>query len=80
MAKARIFDTIPFFDSGEHNQNSEPSLAVDPLDPTQIIVGAFAGQPQPYFKSTTGGLRGSMTAPFSTTTNRSRGKQMDQGR
>jgi len=55
MAKARIFDTIPFSDSGENAQNSEPSLAVDPLDPTQIIVGAFGVSPNPYFKSTTGG-------------------------
>src|SRR6516164_9748589 len=55
MAKARIFDTIPFSDSGENAQNSEPSLAVDPLAPTQIIVGAFGVSPNPYFKSTTGG-------------------------
>ena len=61
MAKARIFDTIPFFDSGERGQNSEPSLAVDPLDPTQILAGAFSstfignGVATLYFKSTTGG-------------------------
>ena len=45
MAKARIFDTIPFSDSGENAQNSEPSLAVDPLDPTQIFAGTFGVQP-----------------------------------
>src|SRR5215472_2098296 len=58
MAKARIFDTIPFNASGESGQNSEPSLAVDPLDPTQIFVGAFGNDffpGNPFFKSTTGG-------------------------
>src|SRR5262249_18274261 len=60
MAKARIFDTIPFSQSGETGQNSEPSLAVDPLDPTQIFVGAFSstfvlGVVTPYYRSITGG-------------------------
>jgi len=56
MPKARIFDMIPFSLSGETGQNSEPSLAVDPLDPTQIIAGAFRGAPiTSYFKSTNGG-------------------------
>src|SRR6516164_3763718 len=56
MPKARIFDTIPFSDSGETTQNSEPSVAVDPLDPTQIFVGAFSFSGlNPFFKSTTGG-------------------------
>jgi hypothetical protein len=62
MAKARVFDIIPFLDSNEAGQNSEPSLAVDPLDPTQIFAGAFssnfmgAGVVTPYFKSTDGGF------------------------
>jgi FG-GAP-like repeat len=57
MPKARIFDTIPFSFSGETGQNSEPSLAVDPLDPTQIFAGSFSvfGAPNPFFKSITGG-------------------------
>ena len=45
MAKARVFDIIPFLDSNEAGQNSEPSLAVDPLDPTQIFAGTFGVQP-----------------------------------
>jgi hypothetical protein len=55
-------DIIPFGDSSEVKENSEPSLAVDPLDPRQIIAGAFAYNfssisdiQQPYFKSTDGG-------------------------
>src|SRR5262249_23797590 len=55
MPNARIFDIIPFNDSGETFENSEPSLAVDPLDPTQIFAGSFGAQPNPYFKSITGG-------------------------
>jgi hypothetical protein len=37
-----IFDIIPVGDSAESAQNSEPSLAVNPNDPTQIIAGSFA--------------------------------------
>jgi hypothetical protein len=55
MPRFRIFDTIPFSFSGEQAQNSEPSLAVDPLDPTQIFAGTFGVQPNPFFKSITGG-------------------------
>jgi hypothetical protein len=51
-----IVDVIPLSDSAETNQNSEPSLAVDPADPTKIIVGAFYTVPgAAYFKSTDGG-------------------------
>ena len=55
-------DIIPVGDSSEVKENSESSLAVDPLDPRQIIAGAFAYDfqsisdiQQPYFKSTDGG-------------------------
>jgi hypothetical protein len=52
----RITDIVPVDKSGESDENSEPSLAVDPLDPTQMIAGAFAnGSAQPYYKSTDGG-------------------------
>jgi hypothetical protein len=53
MPKFRIFDTIPFNLSGEQGQDSEPSLAVDPLDPTQIFSGAFGFTS--FFKSTSSG-------------------------
>ena len=52
----RIIDVIPASDSAETDQNSEPSLAVNPLAPTQIIAGAFGnGLPNPYFETTNGG-------------------------
>jgi len=51
---ASIIDIIPVNRSGETAQNSEPSLAVDPNDPTQIIAGTFGAQ-TPYFLTTDGG-------------------------
>jgi FG-GAP-like repeat len=54
MAVLRIFDIIPYGRSGEANQNSEPSLAIDPLDPAQIVAASFGGG-TPYFKTTNGG-------------------------
>jgi hypothetical protein len=51
-----ITDIIPFRESSETDQSAEPSLAVDPLDPRQMIAGAFAnGLNEPYFMSTNGG-------------------------
>ena len=38
----RIIDVIPSGDSSETAQNSEPSIAINPLDPTQIIAGSFS--------------------------------------
>jgi hypothetical protein len=55
MPLIRLVDIIPNNDSGESAQNSEPSLAVDPLDPTQIIAGVFGDSTNPYFKTTDGG-------------------------
>ena len=60
LTSLKITDIIPFGNSNEIAQNSEPSLAVNPLDPRQIIAGAFAqvaqgGSGNPYFKSTDGG-------------------------
>jgi predicted TIM-barrel enzyme len=42
---ASVIDIIPFLDSREQEQNSEPSLGVNPIDPTQIIAGAFGSDP-----------------------------------
>ena len=50
----KIVDVIPVGDSAETAQNSEPSLAVDPNDPTQIIAGAFAVDTA-FFLTTDGG-------------------------
>jgi hypothetical protein len=38
-----IVDIIPNSDSSETQQNSEPSIAVNPLNPSQVIAGAFTG-------------------------------------
>src|SRR5262245_61508819 len=37
----RIVDLIPESDSREVDQNSEPSIAVNPVDPRQLFAGAF---------------------------------------
>jgi len=55
-----VIDIIPTSDSAETGQNSEPSIAVNPLNPNQMIAGAFDTflNPQvstPYFQSTNGG-------------------------
>jgi hypothetical protein len=55
MPLIRLVDIIPNTDSGESAQNSEPSLAVNPLDPTQMIAGVFGDTTNPYFKTTNGG-------------------------
>ncbi len=55
----KIVDIIPLNDSAEADQNSEPSLAVDPLDPSKIVAAAFGStfyrDLTPYFVSTDGG-------------------------
>ncbi|WP_298354923.1 Hint domain-containing protein [Rhodoblastus sp.] len=38
-----IVDVIPASDSAETNQNSETSIAVNPGNPNQIVLGAFTG-------------------------------------
>jgi hypothetical protein len=50
-----VVDVIPNAASNETGQNSEPSLAVDPLDPTQMVSGSFPGSSGPFWKSTDGG-------------------------
>ena len=52
----RVVDLIPQSDSAESDQNSEPSIAVNPLNPMQMFAGLFgAGGGNPYFVSTDGG-------------------------
>ena len=56
----RIVDIIPATDSGETDQNSEPSIAVNPVDPMQMFAGTFGTlgsglNPNPFFVSTDGG-------------------------
>src|SRR5215469_1426126 len=59
-APINVIDVIPSAASAETGQNSEPSLAVDPLNPNDMISGAFStfvvgGVPTPYWISTNGG-------------------------
>jgi hypothetical protein len=53
-AVINVVDVIPNSDSAEAFQNSEPSLAVNPLDTSQMIAGSF-GNGTPFFKSVNGG-------------------------
>ena len=49
-------DVIPASLSSEAEQNSEPSIAVNPANPSQILIGSFDNaSPNPYFLSTDGG-------------------------
>jgi carboxypeptidase Taq len=57
----KIFDIIPVGDSAESAQNSEPSLAVNPNNPMQIIAGSFAVD-TPFFLTTDGGTTWSVYA------------------
>jgi hypothetical protein len=51
-----VVDIIPMSDSGETGQNSEPSIAVNPINPTLMIAGTFgANGANPFFISTDGG-------------------------
>jgi hypothetical protein len=50
-----VVDVIPNAASGETGQNSEPSLAVNPLNPNTMISGTFTSGSTPYWISTNGG-------------------------
>src|SRR5215471_17521574 len=51
-----VIDVIPNAASAETGQNSEPSLAVDPLNPNMMISGTFTtGGSGPFWLSTNGG-------------------------
>ena len=56
----RVVDIIPHDDSIESNQNSEPSIAVNPVNPMQMLAGSFGPEGStlnhnPFFLSTDGG-------------------------
>ena len=51
----RAVDTIPQSESGETGQNSEPSIAVNPVNPAQMLAGTFGDGVPPFFISTNGG-------------------------
>ncbi len=56
----RVINIIPQFQSGETNQDSEPNLAVNPAQPTDMAATAFtpapAGSFAPLYVSTDGGF------------------------
>src|SRR6266487_3190164 len=57
----RIVDIVPLSASSEQGQNSEPSVAVNPLNPYRTVAGAFfqgddTTVPNPYYVSLNGGL------------------------
>ena len=60
-----IFDVVPQGDSGEALQNSEPSIAVNPVNPLQMMAGSF-GFYTFFFASTDGGSTWSDLAALST--------------
>lgn len=47
MSFVRVVNMIPFNQSGETNQDSEPSLAVNPQRPTDMVGTAFTPAPPP---------------------------------
>src|SRR5579871_2268336 len=44
-AKLHVVDIIPLSNSGETNQDSEPNLSLNPLNPQQIVASAFTPGP-----------------------------------
>jgi hypothetical protein len=52
---SRVVDIIPQSDSAETNQNSEPSIGVNPVNPMLMIAGTFGDGLPPFFISTDGG-------------------------
>src|SRR5215467_2932200 len=48
-----VTDVIPNAASNETRQNSEPSIAVNPLNSNQMVSGTFGGGP--FWQSTNGG-------------------------
>jgi hypothetical protein len=55
-ATITVIDAIPNAASAETDQNSEPSLAVDPLNPNTMVSGTFSNGPSgPFWRSVNGG-------------------------
>src|ERR1700736_4426047 len=71
----KVVNMIPKPLSGEANQDSEPNLAVNPINPRQIVATAFTPNPSggtlaPIFISSNGGQTWALNAivPGGTTT------------
>ncbi len=55
FAQTTIVDIIPKAQQNEHAQNSEPNIALNPADPTKIVISAFGNGGNPIFISKNGG-------------------------
>src|ERR671934_1752502 len=61
----RAVDLIPASASDETAQNSEPSIGVNPINPTQIWAASFGSPGQnPFFVSSDGGAAWSIIGAF----------------
>jgi hypothetical protein len=59
-APLSLIDIIPNSFSGETDQNSEPNIAVNPSNVSQMIISVFANTDiSPYFSTQTPSLAGS---------------------
>src|SRR5437868_7078984 len=56
VVKPTIVNVIPAAMSAETDQNSEPNIAVNPLNRKQVVIGTFGESGNPYFVSQNGGL------------------------
>ncbi len=54
LSQTTIVDIVPASQSKEHAQNAEPNIAVDPCDPTKIVISAFGAPTNPIFMSKDG--------------------------
>jgi hypothetical protein len=60
IPQLKVVNVIPTGESGETDQNSEPSIAVSPSQTNNLLISAFGrnpagGVPNPYFTSANGG-------------------------
>lgn len=60
FAQTTIVDIIPKAQQNEHAQNAEPNIAVDPADPTKIVISCFGHPTNPIFISKNGGISWSL--------------------
>src|SRR5471030_2196227 len=65
--QVRLVNVIPNSLSAETNRDAEPNIAVNPADPTQIVISAFTPDPGasanvPLFISNTNGTSWALSA------------------
>jgi hypothetical protein len=67
MSRVRVVNIVPKVRSGETQQDSEPNLAVNPINPQQMVASAFTPDPlgganAPIYFSTDGGQTWTMNS------------------